>query len=92
MNKYFLSQYIDVKTRGENILDLCMTNNDRLAHHTTTEKHELSDDNVVEIMVPITEFITPNKHKSLHNQEELKGFNAINLFRANFDAISAELE
>ena len=90
MEKYFLSQYVDVRTREQNILDLCLTNNDRLVHHVTSEKHELSDHNVIEILVPHTEFDIPGKH-NLPPQKKLHGFNALNLFKANYDNICTEL-
>ena len=90
MNKYFLCQYVDVKTREHNILDLLLTNNDRLVHHVKSEKHEkLSDHNVVEIMVPHTELGASDKHCNSSSKPELKGFNALDLSKANFENISA---
>ena len=91
MDKHFLSQYVDVKTRQQNILDLCLTNNDRLVHHVTSEKHELSDHNVIEIIIPHTEFSSSSTHQ-LSTKEELQGFNAIDLFKANYDCISSDLD
>ena len=60
MNKFFLCQYVDVKTREENILDLLLTNNDRLVHHVQSEKHEISDHNVVEVLIPNSVFEGPS--------------------------------
>ena len=45
MNNHFLCQSIDIANRKDNILDLLLTNSDR-------EKHEMSDDNLVEILIP----------------------------------------
>ena len=55
MNKFFLCQYVDVKTRNENILDLLLSNNDRLVQHVQSEKHEISDHNIVDIVIPSSE-------------------------------------
>ena len=43
MEKNFLSQYVDVKTRQNNILDLCLMNTDRLVLQVNSEPTKLSD-------------------------------------------------
>ena len=93
MNKYFLCQYVDVSTRQQNILDLLLTNNDRLVHHVTSEKHEkLSDHKVVEIMIPSTEISVLNKKQTSFNKPQLQGFNALDFHKANFENISTSLD
>ena len=47
MSNYLLSQYIDVPTRNNNILDLFLTNNSNLPLHATAEDTELSDHRLV---------------------------------------------
>ena len=43
LDNHFLSQYINVPTRKQNILDLCFTNNDRLIYSVKSEETVLSD-------------------------------------------------
>ena len=50
MNDHFLCQYVDIATRQNNILDLCITNNDRLVQHVKSEKLDISDHNIVNIL------------------------------------------
>ena len=90
MNNNFLCQYVDVATRNQNILDLCLSNNDRLVQQVTSEKHEISDHNVVEIRVPSSEFKLTT-YGTDSSKPSLYGFNALDLHSANFDKISETL-
>ena len=94
MNDHFLCQYIDLATREYNILDLCLTNNDRLVQHLKSEKHKISDHNVVEIVIPKSELaLSSDKSLSPKNTDtSLQGFNALNLFDGDYTAISADLQ
>ena len=50
MSDHFLSQYVLLPTRGSNILDLFLTNNDRLVANVNSKATILSDHNIVDIM------------------------------------------
>ena len=91
MNENFLFQYIDVATRQQNILDLCLTNNDRFVQHIKSEKREISDHNVVEIMIPNCELTRCIDASPPADKVNLEGFNALNLFKGNFTAIAESL-
>ena len=94
LNNHFLCQYIDLATRQFNILDLCLTNNDRLVQHLQSEKHKISDHNIVEITIPNCE-LTQCVDTSLPTENSslvLNGFNALNLFKGDFSAISEDLD
>ena len=94
MNDNFLCQYINVATRVSNILDICLSNNDRFVQHLKSEKLEISDHNVVEITIPNCE-LTHCVNTSFPSDKlkvQLQGFNALNLFKADFSAISESLE
>ena len=92
MTTNFLCQYVDVPTRESNILDLFLTNNDRIVQHVKSEKHKLlSDHNLLEITVPQCEFKLPTRADSSRNDAKLVGFNALNLNKANYDEISKSL-
>ena len=47
MSEHFLSQYVNVPTRNDNILDLLLTNNSNLILHTSAEKTPMSDHKIV---------------------------------------------
>ena len=92
MNNNFLCQYVDVATRQGNILDLLISNSDRLVHHITSEKHEISDHNLVEILIPTGDILPSLPKPSYLNDIKFKGFRALNLFDADFTKISESLE
>ena len=47
MSEHFLSQYVNVPTRNDNILDLLLTNNSNLILHTSADKTPMSDHKIV---------------------------------------------
>ena len=50
MSETLLSQYVDVPTRNNNILDVFLTNNSNLVLHTSAEETKLSDHNIVTVL------------------------------------------
>ena len=92
MHKNFLCQYIDTPTREGNILDLLLCNSDRLVQHVSSEKHEISDHNIVDILIPPSEIVPPAPKAKGQNTQSQEGFNSLNLFHADFDKISEGLE
>ena len=50
MSENLLSQYVNVPTRKENILDVLLTNNSNLVLHATAEDTPLSDHKIVKIL------------------------------------------
>ena len=60
-----LNQHITTPIRGKNILDIVMTNDDKLIHDYTVEKTNLSDHKVVNLQTNITKDEHLNK-KSPH--------------------------
>ena len=94
MNNHFLCQYINIRTRQSNILDLCLTNNHYLVQHLISTKLEISDHNVVEITIPNCEltYCVDSSLSKVQRDKKLKGFNALNLFKGDFSAISNDLE
>ena len=92
MSKNFLCQYINVGTRNNNILDLMLCSNDRLTQHIVSKKHEISDHNVIEILIPPNEVFPHKDTLHRHSKPELHHFNALDLFNADFVEISKELK
>ena len=89
MEKNFLSQYVDIPTRKDNILDLCLSNCERLILTIKSEPTKLSDHNAVSVItgysldtVPKTTTNTPCQPHSFRN---------LNLDKADFDKIKVHL-
>ena len=53
MSVNLMNQHVDVPTRGTNILDLLLSNNDRLISHVTARSTEMSDHEIVDIALTI---------------------------------------
>ena len=92
MNSNFLCQYIDKPTRNQNILDLFLCNNDRLVQHVLSEKHAISDHNLVEVTIPHSE-MSPKDTKltSSTQKKELHGFYALDLHNVDYTEIALHL-
>ena len=75
---FCLSQHIDKPTRGNNILDLVMSNNDDLIHEYSVEKTVLSDHNIINIKTTMNKS-GHNNVSSLAPHTELN-FNQLNFF------------
>ena len=89
MTCHLLSQYVQVPTRDHNILDLCLTNVDKLIYQVSSEKTILSDHNIVNILLSAGELSIekiPTPPLSVPC-----GFQSLNLFDADFTKISNEL-
>ena len=72
MSDHFLCQYIDQPTRSSNILELLLTNNERLVCHMKSERHVLfSDHNVLELNIPGKELL-PSKSNNSNEQTPTK--------------------
>ena len=54
MSTYLLSQVVNVPTRGNNILDLVLCNNDRLVLDVKTEPTDLSDHDMVDVLFVVS--------------------------------------
>ena len=93
IDNHFLSQYVKIPTRKDNILDLVMTNNDRLVYDLTSDNTVLSDHNIVDILVSTPE-TAYEKSSSLITTGSLKqtGFPSLNLFKADFASICRDLK
>ena len=87
MCDHFLSQYIHVPTRYENILDLLLTNNPNLVLHVNSSKTELSDHNVIEITTT-----TPLHEEGSQIPDEIHHtFRNINLEKIDYPKIKDHL-
>ena len=89
MEKNFMSQYVDVTTRQNNILDLCLMNTDRLVLQVNSEPTKLSDHNIVSIMTQYPLDSAPKVHTV---SSESHTFRSLNMQKADFDLIRNHLQ
>ena len=89
MEKNFLSQYVDIPTRKDNILDLCLTNAERLILTIKSEPTRLSDHNAVSITTGYSLDAVPKTTTSTPCQPY--SFRALNLNKADFNRIKDHL-
>ena len=83
-----LSQIVNLPTRGENILDLCATNEQNLVLHVNSEETKLSDHNLVKISTKYRLNSTPSRKRPIFKKNT---FRALNLNVADFESIRDHL-
>ena len=84
-----MSQYIDVTTRINNTLDLCLMNTDKLVLNVTSEETKLSDHKLVNITTQYPMDAIPKAHIT---PSEPHKYRALNMQKANFDQVSSHLQ
>ena len=87
--EHFYNQYVLVPTRNNNILDLFITNNDRLVTQVTSTPTKLSDHNIVDIM------LSYNPLESIHSKIpafDENSFRSLDFHKADFDAIEEKID
>ena len=89
MEDHLLNQYVDKPTRGDNILDLILTNNSNIISHVQSMETNLSDHNIVKMQTT---------HNLLKPQQKIPvkipnhSFRSLNLKKSNFSEISEHLK
>ena len=84
---HFLSQYALLPTRVSNILDLFLTNNDRLVANVNSKATILSDHNIIDIMFswnPLS-----NEHAMAPKFDE-NLFRSLDFYKANFEVLKSK--
>ena len=89
MQNNLLAQVVDVPTRGDNILDLCSTNDENLTLHVLSEQIKLSDHNLVKINTKYHLSSTPRQTKSNFQKNT---FRSLNLNKADYESICEHLK
>ena len=88
MSVNLMNQHVDVPTRGTNILDLLLSNNDRLISHVTTRSTEMSDHEIVDIALTINPTVASHPHINLYDPND---FRSLDFQRADFDKLNDSL-
>ena len=106
MDQHLLSQYVNLPTRESNILDICLTNNDKLVYSMTSQQTLLSDQEklLYNISSERTVLSDHNTVDIMLSSGELSstvpptpapppltGFRSLNLFDADYTAIREEI-
>ena len=89
MSKYFLSQYITCPTRGNNTLDIFLTNNDRLVTNINSKKTELLDHYLIDIMFAWNPL---NTEESVALQIDNNSFRSSDFSKVDYDILKNKLK
>ena len=88
MSSYFLSQVINVPTRGNNILDLFLTNNSRIIFNTSTMDTPLSDHKLISVKLTYNPTMPTVRQIP---EFEPGTFRAVDIHECNYDVINGRL-
>ena len=91
MSDHLLNQYVLSSTRGSNVLDLFFTNNDRLVTNVSSLSTDLSDHNLVDIMISSNP-LGPDQLHSPQLEFDQNSFRSIDFHNANFDEVRQRLK
>ena len=89
MEKNFLSQCVDVTTRQNNTLDLCLVNTDSMVLNVSSESTKLSDHDIVNITTKYPLDTIPKAHST---PSEPHTFRSLNMQKADFDKVRSHLQ
>ena len=89
MSKHFLNQYVSSPTRGNNILDLFLTNNEYLVTNISSNITDLSDHNMVDVMLSFNPTDSNRSHLHFFDENE---FRSLDFTQADFSKVRKKLE
>ena len=85
MSDHLMNQYVTVPTRENNILDLFITNNDNLVTNVSSTETDISDHNMVDIMISFNPASPYRPHVNTFDEDN---FRSLNFFEADFDVLN----
>ena len=88
MSDNLMNQYVTVPTRGSNILDLFITNNDNLVTNVSSVKTDISDHNMVDVMISFNPASSYRPHINKFDEDD---FRSLDFYQADFDELSRKL-
>ena len=89
MSTYLLNQVVTVSTRGSNTLDLVLCNNERLVSDVTSEPTEMSDHDMVSVLLSFNPGLMEEAHASYLDE---MSFRSLDFNRADFERINDVLQ
>lgn len=78
-SEFCLTQFVHAPTRGDNILDIVMSNNDDLIHNITIYKTNMSDHNIITLTTKLTTDVVRTMN-SMNTEHLNVNFNQLNFF------------
>ena len=89
LQQNFMSQmYVSTPTRFNNILDLVISDSDRLIHHTEVQQTNQSDHDLVRVTLPFNPKATPKPEIPLFDPDSFRCFD---IHQADYDRINLYL-
>ena len=89
MSRYLLNQMVTVSTRGSNTLDLVLCNNERLVSDVTSEHTEMSDHDMVNVLLSFNPGMMEEAQASYIDE---MSFRSLDFNRADFERINEVLQ
>ena len=89
MSDHLLSQYVMCPTRGNNILDLFITNNNRVVTNDVCKATTMSDHHVVDVMLAYNPL---EQDKSAVPKFDENSFRCLDFHQADFSSLRDEIE
>ena len=89
MSTHLLTQMVNVPTRGNNILDLVLCNNDRLVTDVKAESTDLSDHNMVSVLLSFQPGVMEDAQATYLDQ---MNFRSLDFNRADFSELNKDFE
>ena len=89
LQQNFMSQYVSTPTRFNNILDLVISDSDRLIHHTEVQPTNLSDHDLVRVTLPFNPKATPEPDIPSFDPDS---FRSLDIHKADYDQINLHLQ
>ena len=83
MSEFFLTQVVDEATRGNNILDIILTNRPTLASRITATDTHMSDHRLVDVALSVSPSLSDNEH----HPPPVIGFRTLDFNRGNLDQL-----
>ena len=89
LQENFMSQYVSTPTRYNNILDLVISNSDRLIHHTEVQPTNLSDHNIIKVTLPFNPAAASHPEPPSFDPST---FRSLNIHKGDYEQINAQLQ
>ena len=88
MSDNLMNQYVSVPTRGSNTLDLFITNDDNLVTNVSSTKTDISDHNMVDIMLSFNPALPHRPHVNAFDEDN---FRSLDFHQADFHVLNQKL-
>jgi len=88
MSDYLLNQYVSAPTRGNNILDLFITNVDNLVVNISSCSTDMSDHNLVDVLISYNPMSSSQCHVNVFDKHE---FRSLDFNKADFEEVNNQL-